>query len=311
MASKQNLGQRLKRLITGEHPVAVDEEAQSRLIGRLGASDVEIRLQAAEALAGFPSDAAGRALADATRDRDVRVREAAARSIRAIAAQAPVPVTPVMDALQLEPADSPALFSLVAALRELGPGEAAERVIMEKKGWGIARASKAKIDEMVSLREKLVEFSADSQAMEVAFDELFSRLDDPDPDVRNDVKGSLASNRYSVRPLWAIYNELLNTEPRRAVLAGRAIGHRLNPRGVRRVPVGTTMTKLGLAIAFRTVACPYCGRDNHNVPVTQRGLDLACEGRRAPDGAAYALPVLCDFCGNDFFVTFDEDLRAE
>ncbi|MFO7698250.1 MAG: hypothetical protein R6X16_13990 [Anaerolineae bacterium] len=311
MASKQNLGQRLRRLLTGEHPVAVDEEAQSRLIGRLGASDAEIRLQAAEALAGFPSDAAGRALADATRDRDVRVREAAARSIRAIAAQAQVPVTPVMDALQLEPADSPALFSLVAALRELGPGEAAERVIMEKKGWGIARASKAKIDEMVSLREKLVEFSADSQAMEVAFDELFSRLDDPDPDVRNDVKGSLASNRYSVRPLWAIYNELLDTEPRRAVLAGRAIGHRLNPRGVRRVPVGTTMTKLGLAIAFRTVACPYCGRDNHNVPVTQRGLDLACEGRRTPDGAACALPVLCDFCGNDFFVTFDEDLRAE
>jgi hypothetical protein len=309
MARTKTIGQRIRRLVSGSH-VVVDEIEQARLIGRLRAPALEWRVQAAEALAAYPTDVAGAALAEAVRDREVSVREAAARSIRAIAVEARVPVTPVMDALQLEPVDSPALFSLVAALRELGPGEAAERVVIEKKGWGIARASRSKIDEMVALREKLVEFSADSVAMEVAFDELFSRLDDPDPDIRHDVRGSLASNRYSVRPLWSIYNELLDTEPRRAVLAGRAFGHRLNPHGLKQVPVGTTMLKLGVPVAFVSCACAYCGRDNPNVPVPQHALDLTYEGRRTAEGAPYALPVLCDFCGNDFSVVFNGDPRA-
>jgi len=145
--------------------------------------------------------------------------------------------------------------------------------------------------------------------MEVAFDELFVRLDDPDPDIRADVRGSLASNRYSVRPLWAIYNELMETEPRRAVLAGRVIGHRLNPHGLSRVPVGTTMTKLGVAIAFISCACPNCGRENPNIPVPQRALDLQFEGRLTAEGAAFALPVICDFCGSEFYVAFGEDPR--
>jgi len=146
--------------------------------------------------------------------------------------------------------------------------------------------------------------------MKPAFDELFARLDDPDPDIRQDVKGSLASNRYSVRPLWEIYNELLETEPRRAVMAGRVIGHRLNPHGLPRVPVGTTMTKLGVPIAFLTCACAHCGRENPNIPVPQRGLDLPCTGRLTAGSAAYALEVLCDFCGNYFAATFDQDPRS-
>jgi len=308
VATSKSIVQRLKERLAARQTV-VDEVEQARLIAQIGASSAELRLEAARALADFPTDAAATALAEAVRDRDVRVREAAARSIRAIAARARVPVTPVMDALQIEPADSPALFPLVAALRALGPGEAAERVVMEKKGWGIARASHAKIDEMVALREKLAEFSADSVAMEVAFDELFVRLDDPDPDIRADVRGSLASNRYSVRPLWAIYNELMETEPRRAVLAGRVIGHRLNPHGLSRVPVGTTMTKLGVAIAFISCACPNCGRENPNIPVPQRALDLQFEGRLTAEGAAFALPVICDFCGSEFYVAFGEDPR--
>jgi hypothetical protein len=309
MARTKTIGQRIRRLVSGTR-VVVDEAEQARQIDRLRAPTAEWRVKAADALAAYPTDVAGAALADAVRDREVSVRVAAARSIRTIAAEARVPVTPVMDALQLEPADSPALFPLVAALRQLGTGEAAERVVIEKKGWGIARASRSKIDEMVALREKLVEFSADSVAMELAFDELFSRLDDPDPDIRHDVKGSLASNRYSVRPLWSIYNELLETEPRRAVLAGRAFGHRLNPHGLKKIPVSTTMLKLGVPVAFVSGDCAYCGRTNPNVPVPQRALELTYEGRRTADGAPYALPVQCDFCGNDFYLVFSADPRA-
>jgi hypothetical protein len=296
-------------LSRGQERPPVNEEEQARLIGRLRASDAGVRVSAAIALGRFPTQATGEALIEGVRDRDMRVREAAARSLQAIGNQVRVSISPLMDALQLEPLDSPALYALVAALRSLGPGEAAERVVAEKKGWGIARASQRKIDEMVALREKLAEFSGDPVAMEVAFDELFNRLDDPDPDVRGDVKGSLASNRYSVRPLWAIYNELLDTEPRKAVLAGRTLGHRLNPRGVSRVPVGTTMTKLGMPIAFITCNCAHCGHPNPNIPVSQRGAKLACTVRRESGSAPYAVPVLCDFCGNDFYVLWDEDPR--
>ncbi|MGI6368745.1 MAG: HEAT repeat domain-containing protein [Anaerolineae bacterium] len=308
MAKPKTLWDRIRQLFAGPPP-AVDEEGQARLIAQLQHPDPARRSSAAQALAGFPTDVAGAALAEAVRDRDPKVRAAAADAIRAIAELARVPVTPVMDALQLEPADSPALFALVGALRALGPGEAAERVVAEKCGWGISRASTAKIDDMVALREQMAEFSPDAVRMQPAFDTIAARLGDPDPDVRADVRNSLAGNRYSVRPLWAIYNELLESEPRRAVLAGRVLGHRLNPRGASTVPLNTTITQLGIAIAFMACDCAWCGRKNPNVPVPQRALTLGCQGRRSAEGAAYALPVVCDFCGHEFQVCFEQDPR--
>jgi hypothetical protein len=98
MARTKTIGQRIRRLVSGTR-VVVDEAEQARQIDRLRAPTAEWRVKAADALAAYPTDVAGAALADAVRDREVSVRVAAARSIRTIAAEARVPVTPVMDAL--------------------------------------------------------------------------------------------------------------------------------------------------------------------------------------------------------------------
>lgn len=305
----------LRKLIRTLNPSAaresepVDEVQQSRLISQTRAGDVDLRLRAVRELADYPTAEAGEALAEATKDREVRVRREAAFSLQEIAEQTRVPVTPVMDALQLEPAGSDALFPLVGALRALGPGVAAERVASEKLGWGISRASEDKIEELIKLRERAVEVGPDPIESAEPFDDIFERLTDEDPDFRNEARRILAENRFAVRRLWTIYNELLDSEPRRAVLAGRVLGHRLNPRGLARVSVQVTMTKLGMPIAFTKCPCPYCGRENPNIPVTERGLELPHKGQRDRTGAAFTLPVLCDFCGNEFCVAWGEDPR--
>lgn len=302
----------ITRLIPGQKrtKTPVNREQQTRLIGLLSSGDAELRARAAADLSLFPTDEAAEALVKAVKDRDAKVRAAAAYSIRAIAGEARVAVTPIMDALQLEPADSPALFPLVGALRALGPGVAAERVVAEKLGWGMSRAKQAKLDRMIALREVAAEMATPDQVkIGPPFDEIFAHLTDDDPDIRLDAKRILAENRYTVRRLWAIHNELMDTEPRRAMLAGRVLGHRLNPNGLPRVKSEVTMHKLGVPIAFVTCACPYCGHENPNVPVPSRGLDLPFKGYRNRTGTAYALPVLCDFCGNWFYIGWQEDPR--
>jgi hypothetical protein len=302
------------RLATGKQAgraVQVNREQQTRLIGLLGSADVELRARAAADLGLFPTDEAAEALVKAVKDREAQVRAAAAFSIRAIAGQARVSVTPVMDALQLEPADSAALFPLVGALRALGPGVAAERVVAEKLGWGMSRAKQAKLDRMIALREIAAEMATPDQIkIGPPFDEVFDHLTDDDPDVRLDAKRILAENRYTVRRLWAIHNELMDTEPRRAMLAGRVLGHRLNPSGLPKVKSTVTMHKLGMPIAFASCPCAYCGHENPNVPVPPKGLELPFRGYRDRKGTAFVLPVMCDFCGNWFYIGWKEDPRT-
>ncbi len=288
----------------------VNQEQQTRLIRLLDSADADLRARAAADLGRFPTDEAAQALVKAVKDRKAEVRATAAYSIRAIAGQVRVPVTPVMDALQLEPADSPALFPLVGALRALGPGAAAENVVAEKLGWGLSRAKQSKIDRMIALRETAAELTPDPVEIGPPFDEIFDHLTDDDPDIRMDAKRILAENRYAVRRLWAIHNELMETEPRRAMLAGRVLGHRLNPRGLPRVESTITMNKLGVPISFVTCACPYCGYENPNIPVPLRGLTLPFKGYRDRTGTAYVLPVLCDFCGNWFYIGWQKDPRS-
>ena len=83
MARPRTIIDRIRQLFAGPPP-EVDEEEQARLIGRLTSSDASVRVAAAEALSAYPTDAVGAALSKAVGDRDVRVREAAARSIRRI-----------------------------------------------------------------------------------------------------------------------------------------------------------------------------------------------------------------------------------
>lgn len=287
----------------------LDEAHLARQIRLAESSDPGVRKRAATEMAKLPSDEAGEALVKLVKDRDPEVRAAAAYSIRDIAGKARVPVTPVMDALQLEQADSPALFPLVGALRALGPGVAAERVVAEKLGWGMSRAKQAKIDQMIVLRETAAELTPHPVEVGPPFDAIFEQLTNEDPDIRAEARDILAENRYVTRRLWSIYNELMEQEPRRAMLAGRVIGHRLNPRGLPKVKSEVTMHKVGVPIAFVKCACPYCGHENPNIPVPSPGLDVPYRGTRDRQGTAFTLPVLCDFCGSWFYIGFERDPR--
>ncbi len=303
----------VERVIPGKKEQQINNLDQAQLERQLRLAespDPDIRERAANAMAKLPSDRAGETLAQLVKDREPDVRAAAADSIRAIAGKARVPVTPVMDALQLEPPDSPALYPLVGALRALGPGTAAERVVTEKMGWGMSRAKQAKIDQMIVLRETAAELTPHPVEVGPPFDAIFEQLTNEDPDIRADARNILAENRYVTRRLWSIYNELKEQEPRRAMLAGRVIGHRLNPRGLPKIKSDVTMHKLGVPIAFVKCACAYCGHENPNIPVPSPGLEVPFRGMRNRSGSAYTLPVLCDFCGNWFYVGFERDPRV-
>lgn len=144
---------------------------------------------------------------------------------------------------------------------------------------------------------------------ETAFEALFSDLQDGDPDVRAAAARLLADNPNAIRKLISVYQDCLDSDPGKGVLAGRVLGRKMDAGSQQMIHAQISAIRFGIQVAFTPCVCGHCGQLNVGIPVPERGLYTPFYGQQDDQNCAYALPVLCDFCGKEFFIAWDSDPR--
>lgn len=143
---------------------------------------------------------------------------------------------------------------------------------------------------------------------DAAFDSLLADLQNGDPDVRSEASRLLADHPSAVKRLISIYRECLDSDPRRASLAGRVLGRKVAGASSEIVSAQSTQRWYGLAASFITSTCVHCGALNRGIPAPPSAPWVPYYHRANGDGA-YVVPVLCDQCGKEFFVAWETDPR--
>lgn len=159
-----------------------------------------------------------------------------------------------------------------------------------------------------AMKQQVDKLLMSSPKGEAAFESLFTDLANDDVDVRAEASRLLADSPHALNKLANVYQEFLRKNPRKSVLAGRVIGRKADMgKGV------IVHAKIGLAYgiqaAFTPCGCGHCGKLNSGIPVPEGGLYIPFHAQKNDKGATYALPVLCDYCGKEFFIAWDSDPR--
>lgn len=162
-----------------------------------------------------------------------------------------------------------------------------------------------KIREMVKFEQKLRQTGPEFEA---AFEKLFSYLRDENPDIRDEASRMLADSNHGWDKLVSIYEVCLNTDTRKSILAGRVLGRKIDG-GKKDIIHAQTALMFGIKVAFTPCVCGHCGKLNVGIPVPEKGLYIGFYGQTDNKRGAYALPVLCDYCGKEFFIAWDSDPR--
>ena len=141
-----------------------------------------------------------------------------------------------------------------------------------------------------------------------AFENLFADLENDDPDVRAQASRLLADSPKTVRRLISIYEECLSSDPHRANLAGRVLGRKIAKGSNEMISAEISRVMYGINVSFIPCPCVYCGNFNRGIPAPPSGPMVPYYTQK-DDKGAYAVPVLCDGCGKEFFVVWDTDPR--
>lgn len=141
-----------------------------------------------------------------------------------------------------------------------------------------------------------------------AFNSLFADLESSDPDVRAEASRQLADARKALQKVLSVYQECLNSDPRRASLAGRVLGRKVAKGSDDMIPAQIAQMMYGLSASFIPCSCVHCGHPNKGIAAPPRG-PMVPYYHQSDDKGAYAVPVLCDKCGKEFFVVWDMDPR--
>ena len=141
-----------------------------------------------------------------------------------------------------------------------------------------------------------------------AFDSLFADLENSDPDIRAEASRQLADARNALQRLISIYQECLNSDPRRASLAGRVLGRKIAKGSDDMIHAEIAQMMYGISASFIPCPCVHCGHRNKGIAAPPRAPWVPYF-HQTDDKGAYAIPVLCDQCGKDYFVVWDTDPR--
>lgn len=141
-----------------------------------------------------------------------------------------------------------------------------------------------------------------------AFGSLFADLENSDPDVRAEASRLLADARNALQRVVSIYQECLNSDPRRASLAGRVLGRKIAKGSDDMIHAEIGQMMYGISASFIPCSCVHCGHLNRGIAAPP-GAPWVPYYHQTDDKGAYAIPVLCDHCGREFFVVWDMDPR--
>lgn len=188
-----------------------------------------------------------------------------------------------------------------------------QKIIEETREW------KRKAEIEVSGGEKAKKFGAMEQQAhklwgaapdaDAAFESLFADLEDDDPDVRAQASRLLADTpRKAPQKVISVYQECLNSDPRRASLAGRVLGRKVAKGSDDMIHAQIAQMMYGLSASFIPCSCVHCGHLNKGIAAPPNG-SMVPYYHQSDDKGAYAVPVLCDKCGKEFFVVWDMDPR--
>jgi tetratricopeptide (TPR) repeat protein len=161
-----------------------------------------------------------------------------------------------------------------------------------------------------TIEERVQELINNGPDFESAFNRLFDDLTDNDADINAEASQGLANTWNALKKLSTIYQDSLNSDPKRASLAGRVLSRKLmsarDSNGYVRAPIVQQI--LGFSASFIPCACIYCGYLNAGIAAPPNG-PVVPYYHQMDDKGAYAVPVLCDKCGKEFFVVWDTDPR--
>jgi tetratricopeptide (TPR) repeat protein len=141
-----------------------------------------------------------------------------------------------------------------------------------------------------------------------AFNSLFSDLENADPDVRAESSQLLAEAPNALGRVISIYQECLNSDRRRASLAGRVLGRKVAKGSDDMIHAQIGQMLYGISASFIPCPCVHCGHLNRGIAAPAGG-PMVPYYHQSDDKGAYAIPVLCDKCGKEFFVVWDIDPR--
>lgn len=137
-----------------------------------------------------------------------------------------------------------------------------------------------------------------------AFNSLFADLENDDPDVRAEASRLLADARNALQKLVSIYQESLNSDLRRASLAGRVLGRKAAVGSDDMINAQIAQMMYGISASFIPCSCVHCGYLNRGIAAPPSG-PMSAYYTQSDSKGAYAVPVLCDKCGKEFFVVWD------
>ena len=144
-----------------------------------------------------------------------------------------------------------------------------------------------------------------------AFESLFEELQNDDPDIRAEASRLLSKNHKTIEKLVSVYQNCIDSEPRKGVLAGRVLGRNISISAGSQEIIHDETSNIwyGIAVAFTPCVCAHCGSLNLGIPVPEGGLYIESYYQRENEEGVYALPVFCDYCSKEFFITWDDDPR--
>jgi hypothetical protein len=160
-----------------------------------------------------------------------------------------------------------------------------------------------KEEKIRKIKEVFLQLFSQGEQFDIAFEALFSALKDKDPEIKAIASIHLAQSPVSIEKLISIYKTSIATDKYRAILAGRVLGRKLSQGKPETIMEEITAMRYGIRVAFTSYECKYCGKFNIGIPVPTRWLSFY--GQKNSMNANNALPVLCDFCNNEFFLCWD------
>jgi hypothetical protein len=140
---------------------------------------------------------------------------------------------------------------------------------------------------------------------ETAIQAFMGHLQKEESGIRIEARRLLARSPKALARLSEIYRD--TTDPRVASAIGRVFGSIYSEP---LVPADVCNTMYGLPIALIECNCPHCEKPNKGIAAPPRGDVVPCYGQKENKGKTVT-PVLCDSCGHEFFVGWDETLRVE